>query len=37
MARATAAATGALGAAAFEAAYARGQQLTRSDAVALVP
>jgi predicted ATPase/DNA-binding SARP family transcriptional activator len=37
VARATAAATGALGAAEFEAAYARGQQLTRSDAVALVP
>ena len=37
VARATAATTDALGAAAFEAAYARGQQLTRSDAVALVP
>ena len=37
VARATAAARDALGAAAFEAAYARGQQLTRSDAVALVP
>ena len=37
VARATSAAASALGAAAFAAAYARGQQLTRADAVALVP
>jgi predicted ATPase/DNA-binding SARP family transcriptional activator len=35
--RATAAATAALGAAAFEAAYARGRLLTRPDALALTP
>jgi predicted ATPase/DNA-binding SARP family transcriptional activator len=37
VARATAAAASALGPAGFEAAYARGRQFTRGDAVALVP
>jgi len=37
VARATATAAGALGAAGFEAAYTRGQRLTRGDAMALVP